>query len=236
MGKLDTRTKIAIVAMLSVLVFLMDGWETILAVFALSLLLWRSAGLRFRDLYARAAPLRYLFVFMILSQAVFFPGGDIYRGLAYGLVLSLRVLTLACTLPLLTATSSAEEIVLALTRLGLPYRTAYMATTALNQVPVLRADIASIIAAQRLRGSDAFERGRGRLLKRLRAYPSLVVPLVMTSMRRAALMGTAMDARAFGCARTRSSIHSAAFAPVDAAAFVLALAVSAALFFVARAS
>ncbi len=113
---------------------------------------------------------------------------------------------------------------LALTKLGLPYRTAYLATTALNQVPVLRQDIESIVQAQRLRGSEAF--GRGHILKKLKAYPTLVVPLVMTAMRRANLMGIAMEARAFGSGKTRSSLHTLSFTLLDG----VALAATAAFF------
>ena len=231
MRALDPRAKIAIIVSFSTVVFLLEDWTTVLPTFALAILLWLLAGLRLGALIAHAKPLRFLFVFLILAQAIFHPGGTrlwatplTLEGLGYGFTLCLRVLTLAFTLPLLMATSSVEEIVLALTRLGLPYRTAYTATTALNQLPVLRADMESIMAAQRLRGSSAF--GRGKFFKKLRAYPSLAVPLVMTSMRRATLMGVAMDARAFGCSATRTSIQTLHFTFLDALASVSAFSVS----------
>ncbi|HCM28248.1 MAG: hypothetical protein A2Z99_01760 [Treponema sp. GWB1_62_6] len=240
MEKLDPRAKIAIIVAFSVVVFLLEDWTTILPTFALAVLLWFLAGLRLGGLIAYIKPLRFLFVFLILAQAFFHPGSTrlwgsplTVEGLFFGFMLCLRVLTLAFTLPLLLATSSVEEIVLALTRLGLPYRTAYTATTALNQLPVLRADIASITAAQRLRGSAAF--GRGKFFRKLRAYPSLAVPLVMSSMRRAALMGAAMDARAFGCSAARTSIQNLRFTSVDALASVSAFVVSCTLVVIDRA-
>lgn len=220
MKKFDPRAKLAIVLMMSAAVFLLEDWRTILGAFAAALLLWRSARLGFRDLVTYAKPLVFIFAFLVLSQGFFYPGttrlfGSPLKpeGLAYGLILCVRVMTLACTLPFLLATSTIEELVLGLTKLGLPYRTAYTATTALNQVPILRTDIASIVAAQKLRGCAAFEKGNP--LSKLKAYPALVVPLVMSSMRRASLMGTAMDARAFGSSKTRTSIHSLHFKAAD---------------------
>jgi energy-coupling factor transport system permease protein len=58
--------------------------------------------------------------------------------------------------------------------------------------------------AQRLRGFTAFD--RGRLFQKMKAFPTLVVPLVMGAMRRATLMGVAMDSRAFGSDKRRSYI------------------------------
>jgi energy-coupling factor transport system permease protein len=232
--RLDPRAKLAIIACFSLIVFFLEDWTTVLSAFTLAILLWPLAGLRLAGLLPHAKPLRFLFVFLILAQAFFHPGKTslwgsplTLEGLLFGFTLCLRVLTLAFTLPLLLATSSVEEIVLALTRLGLPYRTAYTATTALNQLPVLRADMESITAAQRLRGSSAFI--RGGFFRRLRAYPSLAVPLVMTSMRRAKLMGVAMDARAFGSSSKRTSIQTLRFTFVDGLASLAALIVSCAL-------
>lgn len=227
--RLDPRTKIGMVLLVSVTIFLLDDWRTMLLSFGGGLVLWRAAGLSLAELYRRAKPLAFLFLFLLVVQAAAHPGRTALvipflgrtvftlEGLGYGVSLSLRVLTLAATVPALLATTRTEEIVLALTKFGLPYRTAFLVTTALNQLPVLRRDLEAIILVQRLRGSDAF--GRGRFLKKLWAYPTLVVPLVMTAMRRANTMGAAMEARAFGCAQRRSSIHTLRYTPADALVF-----------------
>ncbi len=240
MERLDPRVRIAVVILMSVLCFLLRHPATIAAAFVVALLLWRAVGLGWEELLAGIKPLRVVFVLVIAAQAFFFPGDTPVRvdlpglglvtlpmtveGIGFGLLLCLRVLVLACTVPILTSRTSIDRIVLALTRLGLSYRTAYTVTTALNQIPVLRADIATISAAQRLRGSLAFE--RGHFLTKIRAYPALVVPLVMTSMRRATLMSVAMQSRAFGSGAARTSIHSLSFRRLDA----LVLCVSIILF------
>ncbi len=229
MERLDPRVRIAVVILMSALCFLLRHPATIGAAFAVVLLLWRAVGLEWGQLLAGIKPLRVVFVLIITAQAFFFPGDTPVRvelpriglltlpvtleGIGFGLMLCLRVLVLACTVPILTSRTSIDRIVLALTRLGLPYRAAYTVTTALNQIPVLRADFATISAAQRLRGSSAFD--RGRFLQKVRAYPALVVPLVMTSMRRATLMSVAMQSRAFGSGAARTSIHTLSFRRLD---------------------
>lgn len=237
----DPRVRIGIVVMMSILCFLLRQWMTVVTALVIALVLWRSVGLGFDELIAGLKPLRLVFVLVIAAQALFYPGetplsvtapgtGTVtlpvtVEGFAFGVMLCLRVLVLACTVPIVTARTGIDRIVLALTKLGLPYRAAYTVTTALNQMPVLKTDIGTITEAQRLRGSTAFTQS-GRLLQRLKAYPALVVPLVMTSMRRANLMGVAMHSRAFGSGATRTSIHTLTFDRTDA--FVLA--VSAAVF------
>ena len=240
MDKLDPRVRIAVVVMMSILCFVLRQPLAIVAALVVALALWRSVGLGVDELRAGIRPLRLVFVLVVLMQGIFYPGATpvtiawpsvassgaaaaaraavtlpvTVEGLLFGVLLCLRLLVLAFTVPILTARTSVDRIVLALTRLGLPYRTAFTVSSALNQIPVLRSDVATITAAQRLRGSVAFERGHP--LAKLVAYPALVVPLVMTSMRRANLMGVAMHSRAFGSGRTRTSIHALTFRRLDA--------------------
>jgi energy-coupling factor transporter transmembrane protein EcfT len=57
---------------------------------------------------------------------------------------------------------------------------------------------------------------------------------VMSSMRRANLMGTAMDARAFGCSPSRTSIHQLHFRMPDFVATLAAASTMAVLVFADR--
>jgi energy-coupling factor transport system permease protein len=75
-------------------------------------------------------------------------------------------------------------------------------TTALNMVPILQAETGVIVDAQRLRAMHSFE--KGKLIDKIKAYPALVTPLVIGSMRRAQLMAVAMDSRAFGATTSRT--------------------------------
>jgi energy-coupling factor transport system permease protein len=89
--------------------------------------------------------------------------------------------------------------------MGLPYKLAYTLTTALNLVPILQTETGVIVDAQKLRAMQTFE--KGKIGEKMRAYPALVTPLVIGSMRRAQLMAVAMDSRAFGASKSRTYLE-----------------------------
>ena len=117
------------------------------------------------------------------------------------------------SLPCPDVTTTIEELALAMVKMGLSYKVAFTATTALNQLPILRSDILSIMNAQKLRGFTVFD--TGKWYQKLKAFPTLVVPLVMGAMRRATLMGVAMDSRAFGSDTKRTYIMTIKTGPKD---------------------
>jgi len=206
--RLDPRTKILLVPVFSLLVFIIDKLPAAISILicflALRMLLkipFRNTGIYFRMLTA-------IIIFIILLQMLFGPGENYiiwplkYDGLILGLIIGCRLAALMLILPILVMTTGPYLIVMGLTRLGLNYRASYIVTATLNLVPVFREEARSIMDAQKLRGMRAFE--KGSFFDKFRAYKALAVPLVLGAMRRAQLAGIAMDARAFGAYKTRS--------------------------------
>jgi energy-coupling factor transport system permease protein len=136
-----------------------------------------------------------------------------WDGLMLGMVICCRVAALTLLMPMLTMSTGPRLLALGLARLGLPYKAAFIATTALNLIPAFEEDVRIIMDAQKLRGMRAFE--EGTLMDKCRAYPALVLPLVIGAMRRAQLLGTAMDARGFGAFRTRTWLAQIRMSPLD---------------------
>lgn len=222
--RLDPRIKLVLLMSLTVLVFFIDTFLPLGILFFSVLLLWKHAKMTFRTMARYLKFMMVLFIILMIMQSIFYPGenrlvdplipefvpllggmGDItLEGILFGLLLCWRVLTLICMLPLLLVTTTIEELALAMVRIGLPYKVAFTATTALNQMPILQTEVSQVMNAQKLRGLTVFE--TGKLFQKLKAFPILVVPFVMGSMRRANMMGVAMDSRAFGTSRTRSYI------------------------------
>ena len=135
------------------------------------------------------------------------------EGVLFGVLLSLRLLTLVILLPLVTMTTPIHLFALGLIRLGVSHKIAYTATTTINLIPVLRMEAAAIMDAQKLRGFSTFD--EGRLFKKLKAYPTLVMPLVIGAMRDAQLMGVAMDVRAFGTSKSRTYVDDIRMSAAD---------------------
>lgn len=224
--KTDPRIKTLVLIFFTTLIFVFQSYLAIGLLFATIMVLWRVSGLKIGIIFSYLKFMAFLFFLLIAMQSLFYPGTTVLvphvipvavpliggagsitlEGVLWGILLCLRVLTLMCTLPLLLATTSIEELALAMVRMGLSYKVAFTATTALNQLPILRSDITAIMNAQKLRGFTVFD--NGSLFAKLKAFPTLVVPLVMGAMRRATLMGVAMDSRAFGSDKTRTYIMS----------------------------
>ncbi|MDR1560364.1 MAG: energy-coupling factor transporter transmembrane protein EcfT [Clostridiales bacterium] len=155
-------------------------------------------------------------IFILLFTAVlnvFFTPGDTVLLQFYFLRVTLEGLALAgkmaarlCLLivgsSLLTLTTSPIELTDAieylmkpLKRVGVPaHEIAMMMTIALRFIPTLMEEMDKIMKAQSARGAD-FD--TGGVVKRARALIPLLVPLFISSFRRADELATAMEARCY---------------------------------------
>ncbi len=139
--------------------------------------------------------------------------GPKWEGLEFGILLTIRFLSLIILMPMVIKTTTISQMSLGMVRLGLPYKVAYMTTTSLTVLPPFQEEIRTIMNAQKLRGKTVFEEGTKR--EKFKAYPALVVPMVIGAMRHAQKMGVAMDPRAFGCSKHRTYIDTIQMRPSD---------------------
>ena len=219
--KLDPRAKIIFMVILSMAIFAVQQIPVALVVLAVMLCLWFVARLPFSVLWSFIKVLLPIIGFLFLVQAVFYPGntplikplipigrgyGQVtLEGILFAMLLALRLMAMIIMLPLVNFTTPVQIFALGMVKMGLPYRLAYTMTTALNLVPILQGETSVIVDAQRLRAMQSFE--KGTLVEKLKAYPALVTPLVIGSMRRAQLMAVAMDSRAFGASKSRTYLE-----------------------------
>lgn len=231
--KLDPRVKILLLFFLTLVILVSVNYWVIGTLFVFILVLWYIAKLPFNAMLSYFKFLAGISVFIIITQGLFYGGeralvdplipefvpllggsGRItLEGILFGVLVSLRMIALVCLTPIVIMTTPVHLLALGLIKLGLPYRIAYMATTALNMIPTLQREIKIIIDAQKLRGLSVFE--QGSLLAKMKAYPALVVPLVIGAMRKAQLIGVAMDSRAFGASPSRTYLEDIEMTRMD---------------------
>ena len=143
-----------------------------------------------------------------------------------GIAVALRLLLLVWASLLLMALSTPAELSEALRqllsplgRLGLPVRDFTTSLSiALRFMPLLSEELRAVRAAQASRGA-AFE-GAG-LVRRLRAYGGLMVPLFVGLFRRADRLASAMEARCYGASGIPTSLDGRRFAFGDGAALLV---------------
>jgi energy-coupling factor transport system permease protein len=225
-ANIDPRIKILLVLMFSALVFAVDKLPVAAGLMLLFFGFRLLAGIPFHGIRS-FVPLFVLAAFMVLLQMLFGPGenflikplfpqwlpflggrGSLKRdGFYSGLAIGCRLAALTNLLPIITETTSPRRIAEGLTGLGLNYCAAFIITTTFNLIPFFEEEGRAIMDAQKMRGIRS--RGirsfrEGSVFGRLKAYPGLVIPLVLGAMRKARTAGIAMDSRAFGVYKTRT--------------------------------
>lgn len=132
------------------------------------------------------------------------------EGIIKGIKLTARLIMLIMGTSLLTYTTTPTDIAdgmekafAPLNKLRFPvHEIAMMISIAFRFIPILIEETDKIMKAQMARGAD-FE--SGRLFQRAKAMVPLIVPLVISSIKRALDLATAMEARCYrgGAGRTK---------------------------------
>ena len=235
--RLDPRTKIISLFALVILIFAVQGWAAYIALIIL------TAGLIFLSkvppltVLKSVKPLSWIILFTLLIHCVSHDGevlAKVYvfkvttEGIIYGVQISLRLMLLIMLSSLLTFTTSplkltdaTEKLLSPLKKIGVPsHELAMMMTIAIRFVPTLLEETDKIIKAQKSRGLD-FE--SGGIVKKLQAMVPILVPLFLSSFRRADDLAMAMEARCYRGGEGRTHMKQLRLKNLDyfAAAFVI---------------
>jgi len=100
-------------------------------------------------------------------------------------------------------TTSADDLGLALEQIHVPFSISFTFTTAVRLVPSMAIDAQTVVDAQRSRG---LELDKGNPMKRIRNYIPILIPLIISAIRRSVELAEALESRAFGATEKRTSI------------------------------
>jgi len=197
-------------------------------------------------IYLTKIPLRYfinglkpivlLITFTVLLQFLFTKGTGqalvdikfikIYKeGLIAGLFIFLRLLLLVFSSSILTLTSSPMQLTSALEFVLKPFKyiglptseISMMMTIALRFIPTILEETDRLIKAQSARGAN-FE--TGSIFKRINNLIPILVPLFVSSFRRADDLAVAMEARCFQVGAPRTHLKIMRFQWFDYVSFI----------------
>lgn len=219
--KLDPRTKILITFLFIISLFIVDKFVGYIFVVAFLALVVYVAKVSPRYLYKGLKPVFLLIaltailnIFMLREGRLLFQLGfiKIYEsGIKTALFMAIRLILLIMGTSVLTLTTSPIELTDGIERLLRPigkeiaHELAMMMTIALRFIPTLIDETDKIMKAQKARGAD-FE--SGGLVKKAKNLIPLLVPLFISSFRRADELAMAMEARCYrgGAGRTRMKV------------------------------
>ena len=158
-----------------------------------------------RSLRGAALLAAVIFIFNIAST--YFTSG--YKFTALGIegsaAMTLRFVVLVESFSVFFLTTSPDHLGLALEESRVPYEFAFAFTTAVRFVPVLAEEASTIMDAQKARG---LELEKGGLLKRIRNYVPVLIPLIVSAIRRSLELAEAMESRAWGATKKRTNLYS----------------------------
>ena len=234
--KLDPRTKILLSILFIICLFVVDkfiGYILIVAFLALTVYV---AKLPPRYLYKGLKPVFFLIIFTAIlnifmikgtSSTLIFELGfvKIYQeGLRTAAFMALRLIFLIMGTSVLTLTTSPIELTDGIERLLKPigketaHELAMMMTIALRFIPTLMDETDKIMMAQKARGAD-FE--TGGMIQKAKSLIPLLVPLFISSFRRADELAMAMEARAYRGGSGRTRMKQLKFTSKDSIAFAI---------------
>ncbi|EIT84025.1 cobalt transport family protein [Fictibacillus macauensis ZFHKF-1] len=218
--RMDPRAKLSAIFLYIIVVFLANNWLTyaIVGVFALFTIALSRVSLRY--IYKGMKPVILIVLFTFILQVLLTREGAVLYdlrwfklydgGLRQGIFISLRLLYLVMVTSLLTLTTKPlditdglESLLGPLKKIKLPvHEFALMMSIALRFIPTLLQETEKIMKAQMARGAEFTT---GPILQRLKAFVPLLIPLFISSFKRAEDLALAMEARGYrgGEGRTR---------------------------------
>ena len=218
--KLDPRAKIMAMLLLLITIFFPAGWIGYGVIFVSVSVVIILSKLSVSFIWKAMKPMLFMLFFLLVINALVLKTGTVlftigswslYSDAVFQTVyIAVRLLLMIMITTCLTATTKPLEMTLGIEdllspfqKIGLPsHEIAMLISIALRFIPDLIDETARIIKAQESRGVDMKE---GKLMERVMAILSLIVPLFVSAFQRAEDLANAMEARGYapGLPRTR---------------------------------
>lgn len=239
--KLDARIKIILTVLFIVIIFVADNFVALgLTIVALAVFVFISK-ISVKTVLKSLKPVLFVILFTAVLNMLYVKGETVLQfwiinitkeGIITGIYMAVRIMCLVASSSLLTYTTSPTELTDAIEYLMAPLKLvrvdthsiAMMMTIALRFIPTLIEEVDKIMNAQKARGADMES---GNLFQRAKAMLPILIPLFVSSFRRAFELAYAMECRCYHGGKGRTRLKQMKMHMRDAVAsgvFVLLLA------------
>lgn len=217
--RLDPRAKICAMLLMMIAIFLPAGYIGYVVLGICIICVSMLAKLKLNFLWRAMKPMLFMLTFLLIINLLVVREGSIlftigsfaiYSGaISQTLYIVVRLALMIMITTILTATTKPLELTLAIEDLLKPFQVihvpaheiAMMISIALRFIPTLIEETQRIMKAQASRGVDM---ENGKLMEKVRAILSLIVPLFVSAFQRAEDLAYAMEARGYIPNRPRS--------------------------------
>ena len=221
--KLDPRTKIILGTLFIVAIFVANTPAVLLFLGFCTVLLVLATRINFAVIVKGIKPLVFILLFTSLLNIFLTKGAgeplvsfyfiNIYEeGIIRAFFMSFRVIILivgtsvllSYTTSPISLTDGIESLLKPLKAIGVPVGTfAMMMSIALRFIPTLVEETEKIMNAQKSRGADF---ANGNLIKKVKALIPILIPLFLSSFKRADELATAMECRCYRGDKNRTKM------------------------------
>ena len=236
--RLDPRTKLILTVLYIVILFCAKGFVSYGVVALLLLTGVKVSGVAPRALVRGLKPILFIICFTAVLNLFYTPGEALAsfwiftitkEGLVTAFFMVLRITMLIMGTFLLTYTTSPialtdglETLLGPLKRLKVPvHELSMIMSIALRFIPTLIEETDKIMSAQKARGADL---ETGGLMQRARALVPILIPLFVSSFRRADELALAMECRCYRGGEGRTRMKQLHMGPGDFVASALVVA------------
>ncbi|MCL5075523.1 MAG: energy-coupling factor transporter transmembrane protein EcfT [Chloroflexi bacterium] len=237
--RLDPRLKLLGTLVISILALLFSTPLSLGLLFLVLPVVWWSAkiGDKILDWLRGLAP---LFIMTFLLWLLLGSGGHAKMGgeaeplislwgvitissfkMKYAVAMVIRVLILITVCLTLLMTTDFSDIFIAIRKIGLPYRAAFLLSLTFQLAPILAAEFLMVRDAQKARGQEL---DKGNLIERIKKNVGVTVPSFVRAIRLGYDMNMALETFRFSRAGCRTLYRDIQFALRDYIVLILIMA------------
>ena len=216
---MDPRAKIGAMLLMMVAIFIPAGYTGYIIIGIAVVLTALLAKLKLSFLWRAMKPMLFMLRFLLIINLLVVRSGDVLitigswniytDALTQTLYIVIRLALMIMITTILTATTKPLELTLGIEDLLKPFKVigvpahdiAMMISIALRFIPTLIEETQRIMKAQASRGVDM---ENGKLMEKVKAILSLIVPLFVSAFQRAEELAYAMEARGYIPSRPRT--------------------------------
>lgn len=244
--RLDPRMKISLTFLFIVFLFVATNFQGLLTMAVLMFAVLLCSGVTLSLYFKSLKAILFIIIFTGALNLFYGTGNVLWScpfwsamqitdgGVRNAVFISVRIVCLILFSSVLTFTTTPTELTDALERIMKPleflhvkvHEIAMMMTIALRFVPTLLEETDTIMNAQKARGADLES---GGMMQRIRSLIPILIPLFVSSFRRAYDLAMAMECRCYHGGDGRTRMKQLHFTGLDAAAAVISSAFCAAV-------
>lgn len=235
--RLDPRTKITLSFMYIMVLFFVKTFSAYAMALIYLYTVMKIANIPFSMLFKGIKSLIFIIVLTLALNIFMIEGETLFtifgltaskEGLRYAIFMALRLILMVMGSGVMTLTTSPirltdglEKIMKPLEVIKVPaHEISMMMTIALRFIPTLMEETQKIIKAQKARGANFEE---GSIVKRAKALVPILIPLFISSFRRADELANAMEARLYRGGNDRTKLNPLKYQKRDYLAYTIVI-------------